>query len=169
MRHSAVISSSEREAAYVIDGLTPTDAIKSDGRSADTHGYSEAVFATAHLLDFEFAPRIKGPGRQRSKAVSPHRDNHRASLLPNINNVFRFRAPLIQPQERKVLSPRPLPPCHRLTIGADTAGKIRSQPGNLRRRQQDGLFGGAGRSPIIRKIGTGIAAGEQDSYQGSLV
>ena len=39
MWHSTVISSAEREAAYVIDGLMHNDVIKSDIHSTDTHGY----------------------------------------------------------------------------------------------------------------------------------
>ena len=60
MWHSTVISSAEREAAYVIDGLMHNDVIKSDVHSTDTHGYSEIISAATHLLRFEFAPRIKG-------------------------------------------------------------------------------------------------------------
>lgn len=58
--HSTVISSAEREAAYVIDGLMHNDVIKSDIHSTDTHGYS----AGTYFLGFTFAPRIKGIGRQ---------------------------------------------------------------------------------------------------------
>ncbi|ODN41580.1 hypothetical protein BGC07_15870 [Piscirickettsia litoralis] len=43
MWHSTVISSAEREAAYVIDGLMHNDVIKSDIHSTDTHGYSEVI------------------------------------------------------------------------------------------------------------------------------
>ena len=60
MWHSTVISSSEKEAAYVIDGLMHNDVIKSDIHSTDTHGYSEVIFASTYLLRFSFAPRIKG-------------------------------------------------------------------------------------------------------------
>jgi Tn3 transposase DDE domain len=38
--HHDVISASEREAAYVIDGLMHNDVIKSDIHSTDTHGYT---------------------------------------------------------------------------------------------------------------------------------
>lgn len=65
MWHSTVISSAEREAAYVIDGLMHNDVIKSDIHSTDTHGYSEVIFAVTYLLGFTFAPRIKGLGRQK--------------------------------------------------------------------------------------------------------
>ena len=64
MWHSTVISSAEREAPYVIDGLMHNDVIKSDIHSTDTHGYSEVIFATTYLLGFTFAPRIKGIGHQ---------------------------------------------------------------------------------------------------------
>ncbi len=57
--HSLVISAAEREAAYVIDGLMHNDIVKSDIHSTDTHGYTETIFATTHLLGFSFAPRIK--------------------------------------------------------------------------------------------------------------
>lgn len=62
--HSTVISSSEREAAYVIDGLMHNEVVKSDIHSTDTHGYSEAIFASTFFLHLMFAPRIKGVGRQ---------------------------------------------------------------------------------------------------------
>ena len=62
--HSLVFSAAERESAYVIDGLMYNDVIKSDIHSTDTHGYSEAIFATTHLLGFSFAPRIKNLKKQ---------------------------------------------------------------------------------------------------------
>jgi TnpA family transposase len=57
--YSTVISSSEREAAYVIDGLLHNEAVKSDIHSTDSHGFTEVVFAVTHLLGFTFAPRLK--------------------------------------------------------------------------------------------------------------
>jgi len=62
--HSLVFSASERESAYVIDGLMHNDVIKSDIHSTDTHGYSEAIFSTTHLLGFSYAPRIKNLKKQ---------------------------------------------------------------------------------------------------------
>lgn len=62
--HSLVFSASERESAYVIDGLMHNDVIKSDIHSTDTHGYSEAIFAATHLLGFSYAPRIKNLKKQ---------------------------------------------------------------------------------------------------------
>ena len=57
--HSNVFSSSDREAAYLIDGLMQNDVVKSDIHSTDTHGYTEIIFGATHLLGFSFAPRIK--------------------------------------------------------------------------------------------------------------
>ena len=57
---STVSSSSEREAAYVFDGLLHNEVVKSDMHSTDTHGYAEVIFGTAYLLGLVFAPRIKG-------------------------------------------------------------------------------------------------------------
>ncbi len=83
--HSMVISSAEREAPFVIDGLMHNDVIKSDIHSTDTHGYSEVIFASTFLLGFEFAPRIKGVGRQQLYAFK-HRKHYEEQgylLLPD--------------------------------------------------------------------------------------
>jgi TnpA family transposase len=58
--YSTTFSSSEREAAYVIDGLMHNEEVQPDMHSTDTHGYSEVIFALTHLLGIGFAPRIKG-------------------------------------------------------------------------------------------------------------
>lgn len=63
--HSTVISSAEREAAYVIDGLLHNEVVKSDIHSTDTHGFSEVIFATTFLLGFSFAPRLQHLDRQQ--------------------------------------------------------------------------------------------------------
>lgn len=68
--HSLVMSSAEREAAYVIDGLLQNDVVKTNIHSTDTHGFTETVFATTHFLDVAFAPRIKKIGKQRIYAFS---------------------------------------------------------------------------------------------------
>jgi len=62
--HSLMISASDRESTYVIDGLMRNDVVKSDIHSTDTHGYTEVIFGLTHLLGFSFAPRIKGIGKQ---------------------------------------------------------------------------------------------------------
>jgi TnpA family transposase len=57
--YSVVISSSESEAAYVIDGLMHNDVVQSSIHSTDTAGYSEIIFGVCHLLGISFAPRIR--------------------------------------------------------------------------------------------------------------
>jgi len=104
--HSTVITSAEREAAYVIDGLMHNDVIKSDIHSTDTHGYSEVIFASTYLSGFTFAPRIKGIGRQQlyafknrkfyeeqgQTALLPHRVIREALIEPQWDEVLRFIA-----------------------------------------------------------------------------
>lgn len=63
--HSLVMSSTEREAAYVIDGLNDNNVAKITIHSTDTHGYTESVFAATHFLEVSFAPRLKRIGRQK--------------------------------------------------------------------------------------------------------
>ena len=105
MWHSTVISSSEREAAYVIDGLMHNDVVKSDIHSTDTHGYSEVIFASTYLLGFSFAPRIKGLGRQTLYAfksrkhyeqlghtILPQRYIHTDKIEEQWDEVLRFIA-----------------------------------------------------------------------------
>ena len=58
--YSTVMSSSIREAAYVIDGLMENSVVKSDIHSTDTDGYSEVIFGATHFLSIFSAPRIKG-------------------------------------------------------------------------------------------------------------
>ncbi len=82
--YTTVINASEREAAYVIDGLMHQEIIQSDVHSTDTFGYSEVIFALTHLLGFSFAPRIKNFKDQQLYAFEPkklYRDNG-YTLLP---------------------------------------------------------------------------------------
>lgn len=109
MRHmvwySTVISSAEREAAYVIDGLMHNDVIKSDIHSTDTHGFSEMIFGVTYLLGFTFAPRIKGLGRQQLYTFSsrkqttqklqgfiPKKYINENNIVPQWDDVLRFIA-----------------------------------------------------------------------------
>jgi TnpA family transposase len=41
------------------------DVVRSDIQSTDAFGYSEAIFATSHLLGFSYAPCFKNLKRQR--------------------------------------------------------------------------------------------------------
>jgi|GEM_PF-103057 TnpA family transposase len=57
--HSTVFSATEREAAYVLDGLVHNTAALNRVHATDTHGYTEALFGLTHFLGISFAPRIK--------------------------------------------------------------------------------------------------------------
>ena len=82
--YSTVISSAEREAAYVIDGLMHNNVVKSEIHSTDTHGYSEVIFASTYFFGLEFAPRIKGLHKQNLYAFKPrkHYEEQEFVLLP---------------------------------------------------------------------------------------
>ena len=69
--YSMVISSSEREAGYVIDGLLNNDVVRSDIHSTDTHGFSEIVFGLLYLLGVSFAPRIAKIKKQQLYTITP--------------------------------------------------------------------------------------------------
>jgi TnpA family transposase len=84
MWYSTVISSAEREAAYVIDGLMHNNVVKSEIHSTDTHGYSEVIFASTYFFRLEFAPRIKGLHQQHLYAFKllKHYEEQEFVLLP---------------------------------------------------------------------------------------
>jgi len=86
--HSTMFSSAEREAAYVLDGLTYGDENFFDGQvthSTDTHGYTESIFGTSWMLGFNFAPRIKNLKKQRIYAFEPKKTYRDIGykILPN--------------------------------------------------------------------------------------
>ncbi len=82
--YSTVLSSSDREASFVLDGLLHNDVIKSDIHSTDTHGYTEFIFAATHLIGTTFAPRIKKHQKQTLYAFKSqdHYENKGYQLLP---------------------------------------------------------------------------------------
>lgn len=103
--YSTVISSSEREAAYVIDGLLHNDVIKSTIHSTDTHGFTETIFAATHFIGTAFAPRIKSIGSQKIYAFSakqtyekqgykilPSRTINLKLIEENWDDILRFMA-----------------------------------------------------------------------------
>jgi TnpA family transposase len=82
--YSLVFSSADRESAYVIDGLMHNDVVRSDIHSTDAFGFSEAIFATSHLLGFSYAPRFKNLKRQRLYIFNSRRQADRSTwkILP---------------------------------------------------------------------------------------
>ena len=65
-----VLSSSDREAPYLLDGIVEAKSTLFDSpdinhiHSSDTHGYTEAIFSGLHFLNVDFAPRIKNFNQQ---------------------------------------------------------------------------------------------------------
>jgi len=70
--YNTIISTSEREAGYVLDGLMHNDEIESNIHSTDTHGYSEIVFGICNSLGIFFAPRIKNHKNQLLYTFKSH-------------------------------------------------------------------------------------------------
>jgi len=70
--YNTIISTSEREAGYVLDGLMHNENIESGIHSTDTHGYSEIVFAICNALGVFFAPRIKNHKNQLLYTFKKH-------------------------------------------------------------------------------------------------
>ena len=75
--YSTIISASDRESTYVIDGLMRNDVVKSNIHSTDTHGYSEAIFGLTHMLGFSFAPRLKGLKNKQLYIFKHHKREER--------------------------------------------------------------------------------------------
>lgn len=57
--HSLTVSSSEREALYVFEGLLQNQIVQSDMHSTDTHGTNGINFALLYLAGIRFIPRIE--------------------------------------------------------------------------------------------------------------
>lgn len=103
--YSLVMSSSEREASYVIDGLLNNTVSNIKIHSTDTHGYTEIIFAITYLLGIMFAPRIKKVGKQwlysflskkiheeRGDLISPNRSINIKLIEENWQDILRFIA-----------------------------------------------------------------------------
>lgn len=109
--HVNVLTSSDREAPYVLEGLVSSkhalmqDDIKEHFHSTDTYGYTEAVFAGLHFMDVSFAPRIKNVHNQtlyayESKTTSKHSDSplapntqiNKKLILDNWDDILRLMA-----------------------------------------------------------------------------
>ena len=101
--YTTVFSSSERDAAYVLDGLLHNDEIKSTIHSTDTHGFTETVFAASHFVGTSFAPRFKNIKRQSIYAFStkktyekigykvlPSRTINQYIIKENWEDILRF-------------------------------------------------------------------------------
>lgn len=107
--YSTVFSSSERDSAYVIDGLQHNVGVKSDIHSTDTEGYTELVFALSHLMKTSFAPRIKNLGTQylvsfdkqdANYIISPNRYVNEKYMRNCWDTVLRLLATILLREEK---------------------------------------------------------------------
>ncbi len=103
--HSRVFSASDREAAYLIDGLLDNQVPEGHIHSTDTHGYTEQIFCATHLMGISFAPRLANLGKHRLYAFSarqtyakkdyvllPSRPINKKLILENWDDILRFMA-----------------------------------------------------------------------------
>jgi TnpA family transposase len=83
--YSTIMSSAEREASYVIDGLQANEVVKSTIHSTDTHGFTEIVFAISPFVNVAFAPRIKDIGAQKIYSFTAKQtyENRGYKILPS--------------------------------------------------------------------------------------
>lgn len=109
--HVNVLTSSDREAPYMMDGIANTkSSLFHEGdaqhiHSTDTHGYTEAIFAGLHFLDVSFAPRIAKPYKQAIYAfeakslrknsnnpIAPKTTINKKKILDNWDDILRLMA-----------------------------------------------------------------------------
>lgn len=103
--YSTVFSSSEREAAYVMDGLLHNEVVKSVIHSTDTYGFMESVFTATHFIGTSFAPRIKNIKKQtiygfsakqtykkRGYKILPSRTINQKLIIKHWDDILRFMA-----------------------------------------------------------------------------
>lgn len=86
--YSTVIECTDRDAAYVLDGLLYNESdLMLEEHYTDTHGYTEINFAAFAMLGRRFSPRIRGVQHQRIYRINTERDyGPLASLLKRKDN-----------------------------------------------------------------------------------
>lgn len=86
--YSTVIECTDRDAAYVLDGLLYNESdLVLDEHYTDTHGYTEINFAAFAMLGRRFSPRIRGLQSQRMYRIDKDKDY--GPLLPLVNRHDR--------------------------------------------------------------------------------
>ncbi len=109
--HVNVLTSSDREAPYMMDGIVKTKAsLFREGEfdhihSTDSHGYTEAIFAGLHFLDVSFAPRIaklhkqtiyayeaKSLQKNSKNPIAPKTAINKKLILKNWDEILRLMA-----------------------------------------------------------------------------
>ncbi len=73
--YSTVIECTDRDAAYVLDGLLYNESdLALEEHYTDTHGYTEINFAAFAMLGRRFAPRIRGLQHQRIYRIDKEKE-----------------------------------------------------------------------------------------------
>ena len=73
--YSTVIECTDRDAAYVLDGLLYNESdLTLEEHYTDTHGYTEINFAAFAMLGRRFSPRIRGIQKQRIYRIDTDRN-----------------------------------------------------------------------------------------------
>lgn len=103
--HNAVISSTDRDAPYVIDGLVNNNAKEDRIHSTDEHGFSLSVHATTHFIGVSFAPRFKklknktlhgfstkSTYRKKGYDIYPTRRINQKIIIEQWDDILRFIA-----------------------------------------------------------------------------
>ncbi len=79
--HTQVISTNDREALYVIDGLCNHETdLNIHEHYTDTHGYTTHVFSLCAALGFRFAPRIRDVLDQRKLSTLVRHDGRAITM-----------------------------------------------------------------------------------------
>ncbi len=88
--YSTPIECSDRDAAYVLDGLLYNESdLDLEEHYTDTHGYTEINFAAFAMLGKRFCPRIRSMHKQRIYRIDKKRD-------------YGCLEPLISPSDRTI-------------------------------------------------------------------
>lgn len=109
--HVNVLSSSDREAASMMDGLVVSKNVMYTEEElehihiTDTHGYTEAIFAGLHFLDVSFAPRIadvhdqtlyayesKSKKKNSNYVIAPNRAVNKTLILEHWDEILHLMA-----------------------------------------------------------------------------
>ena len=103
--YSTVLSASQREAPYVIDGLMNNDVNEDKIHSTDEFGFTESLFCATHLLGISFAPRFKRTGhkvlygfssrntyKKKGYKILPSTNINQKLIIKHWDDILRFIA-----------------------------------------------------------------------------
>ena len=88
--HAKAISSTVRDATYVLDGLLDHQTeVEIEEHYTDTSGFTDHIFALCHLLGFRFAPRIRDLSDHRIFSIA--KPAHYDGLKPLIGGCVHLK------------------------------------------------------------------------------